>query len=387
MRAILLALLLCMGAGAHAVEADARYTDYLREHARSPSDYIVSKFADADVLLLGEDHAIAQNLAFVANLIPALHAAGVHNLVVEFGAEEDQQALDRLLVAPAYDADALRQLMFNYNSAWSWTEYRDLYRAAWRFNRSLPQGQAPFRIVNMSYVYRWQHYGAPRSPEMLRRVFWRGPIDRFRADLIEREVLARDGKALVLTGTPHALTRYAMPRTDDNGEGFCGYDANWLGNHLLRRHPGRVTNVLLHRPFHGFPGGPAAYVQPAQGAVERILAALDNPPLGFDLRGSVMGTLPDRSFYSTCHDDFRLGDLFDGYIFLAPINALQPATVDQGFVDASNLEAALSNFPDPDWTTPPRNLQEFRTHLRGMAEEIRLRYQSVGAAPHGTPEP
>jgi hypothetical protein len=128
-------------------------------------------------------------------------------------------------------------------------------------------------------------------------------------------------------------------------------------------------------------------VQPAQGAVERIMAALDNSPLGFDLRGSVMGTLPDRSFYSTCHDDFRLGDLFDGYIFLVPIDALRPATVDQDFVDASNIEAALRNFPDPDWTTPPRNLQEFRTHLRGMAEEIRLRYQSVDAAPHGTPEP
>lgn len=375
--AAMLAFALLLPPCAPAADQDAAYVSALTRDARSAEDYVVDRFDDADLVLLGEDHAIVQTLAFVERLVPRLYRAGVRNLVMEFGAAEDQRALDRLLTAPAYDAAALRQLMFHYNSAWSWVEYRGLYEAVWRLNRSLPAGQPPLRVVNMSYVYRWSEFSAPRTPEVLRRVFWRGTIDRFRADAIDREVLARGGKALVLTGTPHAFARYAMPRMDDNADGFCGFDANWLGNRLLRRHPGRVASLLVHQPFPNRPGAQPAYVQPAQGAIERIMAKLGDTPRGFDLRGGIMGTLPDRSFYATCHADFRLADFFDGYVFLAPIRELRPATVDVGFVDETNLDAALESYPDPDWKPRPNDLAGFRAHLAAMAEEIRRRYASV----------
>lgn len=372
---LLLALFFC--GLALAADPDSAYVAALAEEARSPEDYVVHSFERADVVLLGEDHAIAQTLAFVEGLIPQLHRAGVRNLVMEFGAAEDQQALDRLLTAQAYDAAALRRLMFHYNSAWSWVEYRGLYEAVWRFNRGLAPGQPPFRIVNMSYVYRWQAFSAPRTPEVLQRVFWRGTVDRFRADVIDNEVLARGGKALVLTGTPHAFTRYAMPRRDDNAEGFCSFDANWLGNRLLRRHPGRVVSLLMHQPFPNRPGARPAYLQPAAGAVERIMAKLGNEPRGFDLKTGIMGTLSDRSFYAMCHEGFTLSDFFDGYVFLAPIRSLRPATVDPDFVDAANIDEALRNYPDPDWKPRPNDLAGFRAHLAGMEEEIRQRYESV----------
>lgn len=377
MKALVLALLSLVSGHVLAFDAEETYASVLGENPQSPADYLVGRFGEADLVLLGEDHAIAQTLSFVQLLIPQLYRAGVRNLVVEFGAEEDQQALDRLLTATTYDAAALKALMFRYNSAWSWVDYQDIYRAAWRFNRSLPAGQPPFRIVNMSYVYRWHAFSTPRTPEVLQRVFWRGTIDAFRADVIEREVLRRGEKALVLTGTPHAFTRYAMPRMDDNAEGFCGFDANWLGNRLLRRHPGRVLSVLVHQPFPNLPGREPAYVQPAQGAIERIMAKSGHAPQGFDLRNGVMGTLPDRSYYSTCHGDFRMADLFDGYVYLAPIRQLQPAAVDPVFIDASNIGDALRNYPDPDWKAAPVDLAGFREHLSGMAEEIRRRYESV----------
>lgn len=373
-----LLLLLCLCGPVRAEDPDRVYVSALAAQARSPEDYVIASFAHADIVLLGEDHAIAQTLAFVEGLIPRLYRAGVRNLVMEFGAAEDQPALDRLLTAQDYDADAAKRLMFRYNSAWSWVEYRDLYEAAWRFNRSLPAGQPPFRIVNMSYVYRWQAFRAPRTPEVMRRVFWRGTVDRFRADTIDSEVLARGGKALVLTGTPHAFTRYATPRLDDNADGFCGFDANWLGNRLLRRHPGRVLSILMHQPLPNRPGLQPAYVQPAAGAVERIMAKLGGAPRGFDLKGGPMGSLRDRSYYATCHEGFELSDFFDGYVFLAPIRALHPATVDPDFVDASNIGEALRNYPDPDWKPRPDDLAGFRAHLAGMAEEIRRRYGSTG---------
>ena len=49
-------------------------------------DFLVSRFETADVVLLSEDHRARQNLEFVHELIPKLHAAGVRTLVMEFRA-------------------------------------------------------------------------------------------------------------------------------------------------------------------------------------------------------------------------------------------------------------------------------------------------------------
>ena len=374
---LLATILLCSAAADASDDLYAPHAAALMEKSTPPVDYVVGKFDSVDVVLLGEDHAIRQTLEFVESLVPRLYQAGVRNLVMEFGAVEDQQELDRLLTAPVYDRAKAKRLMFHYNSAWSWIEYQRLYEAAWRFNLTLPQGQPPFRVVNMSYVYRWDRFASPRSLPVLRRVFWRGTIDGFRAGLIEAEILARREKALVLTGTPHAFSRYAMPMMDDNADEFCRFDDNWLGNRLLRRHPGKVLSILMHQPFPSMPGRDSTHEQPALGAIETVMAALGNEARGFDLRNEVIGTLPDRSAYSMCREDFVLADFFDGYVFLAPIGRLQPATPDLAFVDEGNLSEAIRQFPDPDWKPRPADLAAFRAHLSGMENEIRQRYGSV----------
>ncbi|WP_343518671.1 ChaN family lipoprotein [Sphingomonas sp.] len=345
--------------------------------ADAPDAYLLGKFRSADVVLLGEDHAVRQNIAFVASLIPSLHAAGVTNLVMEFGAEEDQARLDRLVAAPAYDAATARQLMFNYNVMWSWRDYRDLYRAVWTFNRSLPKGKPPFRIVNMSYVFDWSGFSGLRTPATMQQVFARGTADQFRAGRIAREVLDRGEKALVLTGTVHAFTRHAAGQTQSDGDGFCQRTANALGNRLHATYGARITNVLLHQSLPALPGRSRPFEQPGDGAVERLARLGGDRPIGFDLRHAPMGTLRDYSYYGLCDRDLTLGDLFDGYIFLAPFEALRAATPDPAFVDATNIGRAIAQFPDPDWSPRPANLAEARAHLLDMAKQIDARYAAL----------
>ncbi len=364
--------------GRHADEDAARLAQV--RHAASPADYLISKFDTADLVLLGEDHAVKQNLDFVAGLIPKLYAAGVTNLVMEFGAEEDQAALDALVTAPTYDAETAKRLMFHYNVMWSWKEYRALYRAAWGFNRTLPVGSPRFRIVNMSYVYRWNTFTGLRTPATLRRVFWRDMVDAFRANLIEREVLERHQKALVLTGTLHAFTRFAMPETHSDSDGFCLTTSNALGNRLFAAHGARVTNVLLHQSLPSLPGATNPFEQPGGGEVERVMHLNGDRPVGFDLVGTPMGTIPDRSIYALCDRDFTLSHLFDGYVFLAPFDALRAATIDPDFVNETNIDEAIRDYPDPDWSDRPATLAEARAHLRDMATRIDERY--AGLARH-----
>lgn len=360
-------------------QADAARLAQVRA-AQAPDDYLVAKFRSADVLLLAEDHAVRQSVAFVTNAIPKLYAAGVTNLVMEFGAEEDQAQLDRLLTAPAYDAATARQLMFNYNVMWSWQDYRDIYRAVWAFNRSLPKGKPPFRIVNMSYVFDWSGFTGTRTPETLRHVFPRGMVDQFRAERIAREVLDKGQKALVLTGTVHAFTRFAAGQTQSDGDGFCQRTASALGNRLHAAYGTRIANVMLHQSLPALPGRRDAFEQPGDGAVELIMRLNGNRPVGFDLRHAPMGSIRDYSYYGICDRDFVLADLFDGYIFLAAFKDLRAATPDAGFVDDANLARAIEQFPDPDWTPRPANLAEVRAHLSNMAKQIGARYAALAGA-------
>lgn len=355
---------------------DAKRLAQVRD-ARSPADYLISRFDTADLVLVGEDHAIAQDLDFIASLIPKLYAAGVTNLVMEFGAAEDQSKLDKLVTSPTYDAAAAKELMFHYNVMWSWKEYRNIYQVVWSFNRSLPAGKPPFRIINMSYVYDWSGFTGIRTPQTMKRVFWRGAIEQFRADVISREVLDRGEKALVLTGTIHAFTRFSIPATRSDADGFCEPTANGLGNRLYRTYGARVTNVMFHQSLLALPGQSRAFEQPGGGAVEQIMHLDGNRSVGFDLRGTPMGTIPDYSYYALCDRDLTLGDLFDGYIFLVPFSHARAATPDADFIDQTNIDQVVQQYPDPDWSTRPSTVVQARADLVEMARQINERYAAL----------
>jgi len=364
-------------AGQTKCAGDTALLTFLHANGRSPDAYLLEKFKRADVVLLGEDHHVKQNLLFVQDLISALYRAGVYAIGMEFGAAEDQAALDALVNAPEYDTAMARRIMFHYNVAWAFQEYMDVYRKAWAFNKTLPKGSRRFRILNLSYVYNWEGFAGRRTPENMAQVFYKGTADKFRAELIENQVLSKGEKILALVGTPHAYTRYAQPEFQYNNDNFCAYDSNWLGNRLLQRYPGRVLSVLLHQPFPNRINQSPALLSPADGCIEALMAAMGNAPLGFDLAGTPVGELSDNSFFSMCYPGFRLKAFFDGYIFLAPFSALQSCTIDEAFVDEQNIATALKQAPDPDWHGRQQSLEEFRQLIRSMADTEK-RYARIG---------
>src|ERR1700748_1505205 len=79
--------------------------DYLEKYGQTPQTYVTGKFAHYDIVMLGEDHAVKQNLDLVCDLIPALYKAGVYNMAIEFGAQEMQHRVDSLINAKRYDED------------------------------------------------------------------------------------------------------------------------------------------------------------------------------------------------------------------------------------------------------------------------------------------
>ncbi len=369
--------ILLSGLALRAQSVDHEMMAFIKSEAMHPSDYVVSVFDSNDVVLLAEQHLVRDNLYFVQQLIPALHKAGVYNLGMEFGAAEDQELLDSLLTAPAYNDDLARKIMFHYNVTWGYREYIDLYRVVWDFNHSLPKKDRKFRIINLSYVYQWKDFDGTRSVESMRKVFPKGTADKFRAEVIEKEVLSKGEKILCLVGTPHAFTKYSNAYYQYNADDFVAYDRGWLGNRLYDKHPGKVFSILLHQPFYKLSEGEYKLVSPCDGVIEQLMAQFRNAPKGFTLANSPIGRLRDNSEYSFSYADFTLEQLFDGYIFLAPFAELKGCTPLYNFVNESNIRNALEQFPDPDWHEPVTNLEEMRAFMLQQSQRIEQEYGKI----------
>lgn len=347
-------------------------SNYIKTNATSPEDYIIEKFKTYDVILLGEYHMVKQNLIFLQNLIPKLYQNGIYTIGMEFGAYENQNKLDSLLVTEKYNQKLAESMMFDYNVTWAYQEYIDVAKAAWEFNSKLPKHAKPFRILNLSYIYHWEKFNGVRNSTSMKEVFPKGSADYFRANVIENEVLNKKEKILALVGTPHAYTKYGSPYFLFNADNFCNYDYNWLGNRLYQKYPDKVFNIILHQPFTKKIEENYQLISPLDGQIEELMLRNENKPVGFDLINSPLGKLIDNSINSLCYENFTLEQFFDGYIFLKPINELESCTYIPDFVNEQNIKKALEQFPDPDWHQKVTNLQEMINFIKSNSKQPKL---------------
>lgn len=360
-----------------AQEVNPEMIDFIKKEALSPGDYIVKTFERYDVVFLGEQHVIKENLLLVQQLIPQLYENGILTIGMEFGANEVQDKLDKLVTSKVYDENLAKEIMFTYNVAWGFQEYVDVYKAAWKFNQTLPEGAPTFRILNLSYIYNWEKFAGKRDRETTELVFDKGPVDKFRAELIEKEVILKNKKMLALVGTPHAYTRYASSSLNFNSDHFCDFDDNWLGNRLYKKYPEKVFSILLHQAFTQKEKDTYFLVSPAGGAIEALMALNDNQPAGFDLIHTPVGALPDRSMNAICYEDFTMEQFFDGYIFLEPLRELEGCTVIEDFVNEKNINHAIKNFPDPDWHEPIKSLEDMKHFIQSLSIDISIRFHNL----------
>ncbi|MFM1853224.1 MAG: hypothetical protein RL164_542 [Bacteroidota bacterium] len=344
---------------------------YLNKNNSSPQDYIIDKFSIADVILLAEDHRVKENLQFLGSLIPQLYKNGIFTIGMEFGAYEDQRLLDSLVTAETYDENLARQLMFNYNPGWAFKEYMDIYRCAWTYNQTLTKNERKFRILNLSYKYNWTAFSGQRTPENMKSVFYNGNIEFFRFKILENEIIRKKEKVLILTGDVHAFTKYHFPFYDFASPNYVRFDSTYFGNLIHAKYPKKVFSILLHKPFYNYPNKKPLLISPANGKIEQIMSLLSNQPMGFDLMNTPLGDLPDSSYYSMGYPNFKLSDLYDGYIFLKPIKQLSSCTIDTLFLNEANLQEAFKNIPDPDWHPKPNSLAAYWEQIYNFADVVK----------------
>jgi hypothetical protein len=324
----------------------AKLAGYLKTRGLAPEDYVVSKFKDHDIVFLGEHHFIKHDAELVGSLIPVLYRNGVMDLGIEFGRYDLQPEADALVTAEAYDEGRARRLMFQWGSYWPYVEYLALYKAAWELNRSLPAGAPKFRIVGLDYRPRWDLLEEKMTAKLWKKVLWKGGRDEHMAGVVMHEFVNKGRKALVYAGQYHASTRFAFPVYDFKKRTVTGYDAQTMGQRVYRMISRRAFNICLHYPWEST-AAPKAYDYPIDGALDRVMRGFETKRLGFDVKGSPFGRLPDReSVYSTSRPKFVFEDFCDGYIFSKPFAEYEGCGVDPLFITNDNLAEAVAFLPN-----------------------------------------
>jgi hypothetical protein len=345
---------------------------YLREQALTPEEYVVSKFRDHDIVLLGEHHFIKHDVELVQALIPLLYAAGIRDLGIEFGCRELQDRADALVTAETYDEGLARWLMFQWGSYWPYVEYLGLYRKAWEMNRSLPAGAPKFRIVGLDYKAHWDFLRENMPPAQWKAVLDKGPRDAYMARTIIDEFVKKKRKALVYVGQHHAFTRYHAPDYDFEKKKLLGEITNSAGNIVWRKIRDRAFQICLHYPWQTIAGA-RTYDYPVDGVVDSIMKEFPGERFGFDVAGSPFGRLgDDGTVYAVGRKKFVFSDFCDGYIYEKPFGEYQGCSVDPFCITADNFAEAVANLPNAAIKKKIKTRVQFLEKMRWDADFRRL---------------
>jgi len=304
--------------------------DYLKSNWQTPEDYVIKKFESYDYIFIGEYHRIKHDVDLILKLIPLLQENGINNLAIEFGNYEDQYLVDSLLNLPFFDRNLAKQIMFNNSPFWGYSEYIDIYRVAWEVNHAKNRDKENnFRIINLGAKYDPCKEGGA----------WRDiDPDLFMADIIFKEIISKNEKALIYSGSHHAFTKYHQPLYDFEKDSLFGFNKTRMGNVIYDSLKTKVFNIYLHAAWVSDKGWDENFVLPVNGAIDSIMREFNNKAVGFDVINSPFGKLTsNNSYYAFGYPDFTLEEYCDGYIFQNAFANYKPITMEEGFITEKNM--------------------------------------------------
>src|SRR5512140_2703953 len=172
---------------------------------------ILDAFRSHSIVALsdGTNHGDEQSHAFRLALIrDPRFAATVNDIVVESGNALYQDVIDRFVRGDEVPYSSLRQVWQNTtqpHSIWDAPIYEEFYRAVRAVNASLPK-ERQLRVLLGDPPIDWERI---HTLEDIRQWMANPLLDRdhYPADLIRREVLAKQRRALVVYGAMHLQRR------------------------------------------------------------------------------------------------------------------------------------------------------------------------------------
>ena len=304
-----------------------RLVAHLAANGRPPLQYIVTKFKQHDVVLLGENHEVREVCELISSLVlPLYQQANVRYFAIECLKYKNQHMVNELVTAEEYDEELVLRLFRDCGwPNWGFQEYMDILKAIWHLNSSLHPNEEKLKVVCLESDWDGSVLWSGRHLWKLPGIFYRmATRDKFMSRVLEREVLKKGGRALVQVGAAHAYTHYGQPLVK-NAELIA--EAKRFGFILHEKYGDQIFQVTLHA---GSPLG---------GLLEKVFAKNGSTAVGFDVVGSPFALLRNCKENSFAHQKYVVfSDISQGYVFLKPFKELQKVAWATGFVNEGNFE-------------------------------------------------
>ena len=258
-----------------------------------PNTAVIDAFGTHDIVALGEgkhnnDQAYAFRLALIRD---PRFAMTVNDIVVESGSSKYQDVMDHFIRGESIPDAILRRSWQDTtiaDGAWDVPMYEEFFRAVRTLNGSLPKDRQ-LRVLLGDPPFDWDR--ATRE-ESIRISLDRDP---FAAALIEREVLSKRRRALVIYGDSHLSKRPPM------------------GSNLVTRveaaHPGKIFAVWTHSA-----GADLEQLQPD-------IRSWRVPALALT-KGTTLGVAPFSFYREGFADVPRMEDQYDAVLYLGPVSSI-----------------------------------------------------------------
>jgi hypothetical protein len=176
-----------------------------------PVDAVLDAFQAHSLVALGEPHRNEQAHAMRVALLRDRRVANViDDIVVEFGSARYQGVIDRFVRGEQVPDEVLRQVWQNTtqgHTVWDVPIYEEFFRVVRDVNRKLP-AEDRLRVLLGDPPTDWENV---RSWQDVLRPMADYNRDRYPADLIQREVLAKDRRALIIYGDGHLWRDAGFP--------------------------------------------------------------------------------------------------------------------------------------------------------------------------------
>jgi hypothetical protein len=278
---------------------------------------ILDAFKTHAVVALGEGpHGNQQGHAFRLALVrDPRFAVTVNDIMVEFGSGKYQPLIDRFMAGESVPRDQLRRVWQDTSVAgpvWERPIYEEFFGAVRALNITLPEARR-VRVLLGDAPIEWDQ--VKRRADLVK---WGMAKDRYAANVIKTEVLAKKRRVLIVYGDGHLQGR--------------GFPEGSLTN-VLERSPSETRVFTISSAFTDL-----ARMQPD-------VAAWRAPSIA-TIRGTVIGAQPYARFYplppKKGWSAVRMEDQFDAVLYLGTTQPTNSRFPDALCADAAYMKMRLA---------------------------------------------
>lgn len=306
-----------------------------------PITVILDAFRTHDIVALSEGrHNNEQGHAFRLALIrDPRFADTVNDIVVESGGAQHQAIIDRFVRGESVSDADLRRVWLDTtqpHQVWDVPIYEEFFRAVRALNASRPR-ERQLRVLLGDPPFDWS--------TATRESWLRVERDRFTAELIQREVLSKQRRALVIYGGTHIMRRSPLAS-------YTRLPTN-IVTLLSASGATRIFNIWTHTE-----GGDLSALQPD--------IASWRPPMLALTKNSTLGAASYRFYLlGSGGESPRMEDQFDAVLYLGPLSTITDSGIAaSSCADAEYLAMRLGRMALVETGPPPPGVKSPADRLR-----------------------